>query len=128
MKFIKKHLKYFIAFSLLLNAVAALFVAKRLYYQFYYNDKYFAEQNNKPSVPYFLNRQQVFRLLPNDSDEIIFAGNSHAHNFEVAELFKLPNIKNRGINGDNSLGLLERLDEITESKPKKIFIEIGIND
>jgi len=37
-------------------------------------------------------------------------------------------IKNRGIGGDNTEGIMARLDEITESKPNKIFLEIGTND
>jgi lysophospholipase L1-like esterase len=43
-------------------------------------------------------------------------------------LFGNPNIKNRGIGGDDTDGVLERLDEVTESKPAKIFIMIGTND
>ena len=39
-----------------------------------------------------------------------------------------PNLKNRGISGDISFGVLERLHEVIEGKPAKVFILIGIND
>ena len=48
-------------------------------------------------------------------------GNSHTQNFEWHEIFKNINIKNRGINGDITYGILQRLDEIIESKPKKFL-------
>jgi lysophospholipase L1-like esterase len=34
----------------------------------------------------------------------------------------------RGIGGDVINGVIDRLDEVTESKPSKIFLMIGIND
>lgn len=85
---------------------------------------------NKPSetITYFLKRDEVFSQLPNDSSEIIMLGNSLTHNFEWNEIFNDVNIKNRGINGDITMGVLQRLDEVLESNPLKIFIEIGIND
>jgi len=63
-----------------------------------------------------------------ESNEIIFIGNSITYRSEWSELFRNPKIKNRGINSDIISGVLLRIDEILESKPKKIFILIGIND
>ena len=80
------------------------------------------------SIPYFIGRNEVFVKLPNDSNEVIMLGNSLTHNFEWHEMFRSVNIKNRGINADVTRGILQRLDEVIESKPNKIFIEIGIND
>lgn len=80
------------------------------------------------SVSYFVGRNKVFSQLPNDTNEIIMLGNSLTHNFEWHEIFKHVNIKNRGINGDITKGVLQRLTEVIESNPKKVFIEIGIND
>ncbi|MEO8399616.1 MAG: GDSL-type esterase/lipase family protein [Ignavibacteriaceae bacterium] len=37
-------------------------------------------------------------------------------------------IKNRGLSGDETAGVLDRLDEVLESKPKQIFLMIGVND
>jgi lysophospholipase L1-like esterase len=72
--------------------------------------------------------KSLYDVLPNDSNEIIFVGNSITFGCEWSELFSNPKIKNRGIGGDNTEGVLERLTEITESKPDKIFINIGTND
>lgn len=72
--------------------------------------------------------KSLYDILPNDSNEIVFVGNSITFGCEWSELFSNPKIKNRGIGGDNTEGVLERLTEITESKPDKIFINIGTND
>ncbi|CEN40920.1 GDSL-type esterase/lipase family protein [Capnocytophaga cynodegmi] len=55
-------------------------------------------------------------------------GNSITNGCEWAELFGKKNIKNRGISGDISQGAYERLDNIVNGKPKKIFLLIGVND
>ena len=40
----------------------------------------------------------------------------------------LPQAKNRGISGDITFGVLQRLQEVIDRKPAKVFILIGIND
>jgi lysophospholipase L1-like esterase len=80
------------------------------------------------TVKYIIARNKVFEILPKDTNEVIMLGNSLTHHFEWNEIFKNVNIKNRGIMGDISKGVLQRLDNTLESKPKKIFIEVGIND
>lgn len=47
---------------------------------------------------------------------------------EWSEIFRNEQIKNRGICGDTTDGILNRISNIVESKPKKLFIMIGIND
>ena len=42
--------------------------------------------------------------------------------------YRLPNVINRGISGDNSYGVFHRLDAVLALKPKKIFLLIGVND
>ncbi len=66
--------------------------------------------------------------MPNDTNEIIFLGNSITDGCEWHELFRKSNIKNRGIGRDVISGVIYRLDEVTSSKPKQIFLMIGIND
>ncbi len=83
---------------------------------------------NKALRAYYYHRKEHFETLPNTKNEIIFLGNSITDNCEWAELFSNPNIKNRGIGGDDTDGILERLNEVTESNPSKIFIMIGTND
>ena len=45
-----------------------------------------------------------------------------------SEIFQNQNIKNRGISGDVTEGILYRITEITDSNPLKIFLMIGTND
>ena len=45
-----------------------------------------------------------------------------------AEFFQNSNIKNRGISGDITEGILFRISEITESQPLQVFLMIGTND
>ena len=69
-----------------------------------------------------------FRSYPNSSTDIIFLGNSIMDYTDWNELLQLKEARNRGISGDISFGVLQRLDEVTEGKPAKIFVLIGIND
>lgn len=77
---------------------------------------------------YYDQKVSLFRLLPDTKKEIIFLGNSITDIGEWAEIWQNPRVKNRGISGDNTFGVLARLDEVLSSKPVKIFLMIGIND
>ena len=77
---------------------------------------------------YYEQRRTLFEQLPNSKNEIIFLGNSITDGSEWAELFQNKRIKNRGISGDVTEGVLYRLDEVTESMPARVFMLIGIND
>jgi len=91
-----------------------------------------AQQNTKveslgrPSN--FEDKVAQFRMFPNDTLDVIFLGNSITAGTQWNELLDMDNAVNRGISGDTTFGVLERLDEITEGKPVKIFILLGIND
>ena len=77
---------------------------------------------------YYKAKKTIFEIMPNDTNEIIFLGNSITDYCDWYELFGKSNIKNRGIGGDVINGVINRLDEVTSSKPQKIFLMIGIND
>jgi predicted alpha-1,2-mannosidase len=83
---------------------------------------------NKALKAYYYHKKEHFESLPNTDHEIIFLGNSITDQAEWFELFQNPNVKNRGIGGDDTDGILARLDEVVESRPDKIFIMIGTND
>ena len=82
----------------------------------------------KAYSPYYQHKKSMFESLPNSPGEIIFLGNSITDGCNWTELFSDLRVKNRGISGDVTEGILNRLDEVTESSPAKIFIMIGIND
>lgn len=71
---------------------------------------------------------EKFNTEPITKNDIIFLGNSITAGGNWAKLLNLPNAKNRGISGDITFGVLERLQEIIDRKPSKVFILIGTND
>jgi lysophospholipase L1-like esterase len=75
----------------------------------------------------YLGRQETFDSLPLKKRPIVFAGNSLTQYFEL-EIFNNKKIINRGISGDETNGLLNRIHGITRQNPQKVFLEIGIND
>lgn len=85
--------------------------------------------NEKPKYnELYYQRASLFDALGVDSTDIVFLGNSLTHGCEWHELFDMPNIKNRGINGDIVEGIQERLASVTAGKPRKIFLLCGVND
>jgi len=77
---------------------------------------------------YYQQRVTHFRSLPKTKGDCIFLGNSITDGAEWDELFADCQIKNRGISGDITAGVIHRLDEVTGRKPAKIFLLIGTND
>ena len=131
-----KHLKIILTVSIILNLIASLYVAKKLFNKYYVPNPIEVKNEcnkkdlkiKKSKIQYYLDRHELFKVLPKSKNSIIFLGNSLTQNFELAELFHNLNIKNRGINGDKIEGVIYRLKPIIQAHPKKIFIEIGIND
>lgn len=77
---------------------------------------------------YNLQRRSLFEVLPVYSSDIVFLGNSITDGCEWAELFNNRHVKNRGISGDRSGWLLDRLDPIVGGHPKKSVSDVGVND
>jgi lysophospholipase L1-like esterase len=88
------------------------------------------EARYTPSIygTYYDAKRNFFESLPNDTNEIIFLGNSITEMCAWNELFGMENIKNRGISGDVINGVIDRLEEVVSAQPKKIFLMIGTND
>lgn len=91
-----------------------------------------AQTEQKPAdrvySTYYYQRASHFETLPVTTKDIVFLGNSITDGAEWAELFENSRIKNRGISGDTTWGVYDRLDAILKGQPKKIFLLIGIND
>lgn len=77
---------------------------------------------------FYYQRATLFEELPVTAEDIIFLGNSITNGCEWSELFANPRVKNRGISGDTTMGVYDRLDAILKGQPAKIFLMIGIND
>lgn len=63
-----------------------------------------------------------------EDNGIVFLGDSIIKYYHCKEFLNNDNIINRGIPGDTTLGVLNRLDEIIKNKPRLVIIHIGSND
>jgi lysophospholipase L1-like esterase len=70
----------------------------------------------------------AFKSAAHSKKDVVFLGNSITAGTDWSKLLDLPTARNRGISGDISYGVLERLDEVISGKPAKVFLLIGIND
>ncbi len=109
--------------SLLLNAACAVFFSHRLLLK-----SSSVTYEPPPKLKYYLSRDELFQVLPADTNAVIFLGNSLTQYYELAEFFPGIPVKNRGIHGDMMETVLLRLSSIIAIKPRKIFIELGVND
>jgi CubicO group peptidase (beta-lactamase class C family)/lysophospholipase L1-like esterase len=80
--------------------------------------------------PRYYERREGFETeAPITSEDIVFLGNSLTENGKWNEYFPAARkIVNRGIGGDEALGIYDRLYQILPGKPKKIFLQTGAND
>lgn len=80
------------------------------------------------ALDYHKNRLAVFKDQQILKNKIVFAGCSITEFGKWNELLNNSSIINRGIAGDNSFGLLNRIDDIINLQPSMLFVSIGIND
>jgi lysophospholipase L1-like esterase len=91
--------------------------------------KIVSRYHNNWTQKYYPKRIQEFKKEPLESGEIVFIGNSITEGgLDWSGKFGIAHIRNRGIAGDVTDGVMKRLNEITYFKPKAVFILIGIND
>jgi lysophospholipase L1-like esterase len=78
---------------------------------------------------HYKKRIAEFKASPLKEGEIVFIGDSITElGGNWATRFNNAKVRNRGIAGDVTSGVLNRLKEIYYFKPAKVFILIGIND
>jgi len=77
---------------------------------------------------YYQKRLTVFKNEHVLKGKIIFLGNSITEFGDWKKLLNDSTVINRGIAADNTFGILDRLENVIILQPKKLFIEIGIND
>ena len=76
----------------------------------------------------YRNRVELLASYPIKKDSIVFAGDSHVEFNEWAGMLDCPRILNRGIGGESTEQLKERILSIASQHPEKIFIIAGTND
>lgn len=77
---------------------------------------------------HYQQKSSMFEEMENKSKPIVFLGDSIIEGANWDELFNNPSIVNRGISGDNTEGVLNRIPEIIRLQPSKLFIAVGTND
>jgi lysophospholipase L1-like esterase/ketosteroid isomerase-like protein len=77
---------------------------------------------------HYADRMKVFAAEPLVTGGILFLGNSITEFGDWKKLTADSTAVNRGIAADNSFGVLDRLEEVIARRPRKLFLEIGIND
>jgi lysophospholipase L1-like esterase len=77
---------------------------------------------------HYQQRADLYRYCHIQKGDIVFLGDSITDGGCWDELFPGLNIKNRGINADDTVGVLARLDDILCCEPSALFILIGTND
>ncbi len=92
----------------------------------------FGQTNRYDTLRYarehYQKRVAAFKMERVQNGRIVLIGNSLTEFGDWQKLLPDSTTLNRGIAGDNTFGVLERLDEIIFQKPSKLFVEIGIND
>lgn len=77
---------------------------------------------------HYNSRIQFFNTEPVKKGGVGFLGNSITEYGDWKRLTGDSTVINRGIAADNTFGVLDRLDEVIARQPRKLFVEIGIND
>lgn len=77
---------------------------------------------------YYYKEINKFRSKIFPTESIIMVGNSITAGGDWEEYFPDKSIVNFGIPGDDTFGVLHRINYVIERKPSKIFILIGVND
>lgn len=77
---------------------------------------------------YYRLRMDLFAATPLSSRDIVFLGDSLTEGAQWNELFPDLPVRNRGISGDTTAGVLARLGTVTGSRPAAVFLMVGTNE
>ncbi len=127
---IKKHLFFLIAIVFSINALGqSKQNAVKEKSKLYPTKEIVSPYHNDWTQGHYKKRIEDFEYEPLEFGDIVFIGNSITEKGKNwTEKFNIAHIRNRGIAGDVTDGVLKRLNEIVYFKPKAVFILIGIND
>jgi len=94
-----------------------------------YMPSFYRKYDSVRFIPeHYQQRTELFKSEAVRKGEVIFLGNSIIEFGDWKQILHDPGVVNRGIAGDNTFGLLHRLQEVIDRRPAKLFIEAGIND
>lgn len=79
--------------------------------------------------PYYKHKKSQFEVLTNNSKcTTMMLGDSITDEGRWEELLNTTSVQNRGISGDTTSGVLDRLPTTIAPSIKQVFIMIGVND
>tara|TARA_Y100000588_G_scaffold120153_1_gene131521 strand:+ start:721 stop:1473 length:753 start_codon:yes stop_codon:yes gene_type:complete len=79
--------------------------------------------------PHYFERKEYFARMPKQPNDVLFIGDSLVEYCEWSKLLEDSDILNRGILGDDTLGVLHRIEEtIQPIPPRRMILMVGIND
>jgi GDSL-like Lipase/Acylhydrolase family len=91
-----------------------------------------AQKTVLDTIPYALEYHQqrldIFKKEAAITGKLVFLGDSQIEFGNWQKHLADTTIINRGIAGDNTYGVLARLNEVIDKKPQLVIIEVGIND
>ncbi|PGX44277.1 lipase [Priestia megaterium] len=129
---LNKNIKVILILSLIVNVillgVLALFIQKQGGVNYVKSVLHIPYDQPYDQNPQYVGRTGLFKQLNIPENSIVFLGDSLTQRSSWNEMFNSNKIINRGIESDTTEGVLHRLDDITNAKPDKIFLMIGIND
>jgi lysophospholipase L1-like esterase len=73
-------------------------------------------------------KAELFDRLPIGPADIVFIGDSLVEGGPWHELLADARCKNRGIGGDTTQGVLDRIDALVAPQPAQVFLMVGVND
>jgi lysophospholipase L1-like esterase len=82
-----------------------------------------------PNMPeHYTKRYAMFKKEPMVKGKIMMVGNSITEGGNWKKLLNDSTVINRGISGDVTFGVINRMEDIISRQPLKVFLLIGIND
>lgn len=76
----------------------------------------------------YLHKKSIYDEFGRCCYDIVFIGDSITEDANWEDIFPNYRVANRGIGGDTSDGIVERMDSIISTKASKAFIMVGVND
>lgn len=130
--FIKKSFIYITFFTILLSwqhtSVTAMAHKNEEKFYLWANDLSRKSEDPPYLSLYHRFRESYFNFAPHSNHPIVFLGDSITDEGDWPTLFPDSPVENRGIGGDTTLGVLNRLDQVIALNPSQIFLMIGTND
>ena len=103
-----------------------------IYFVFILFPGYLLGQPTWDTIPYgpdyYRGQYEKFKKEPVVKGKVIFVGNSITEDGNWRKLLRDSTVINRGVSGDITFGILNRIDEVAKRQPSKLYLLIGIND